>query len=91
MKTRVAFAVFCTGTLVLASSVGTVPRSAAAQYSAHATSERVSIGAVKLNQQQVRKTFASDLNRCCVVLEVAIFPRGIIPPIYPLATFLFAS
>jgi hypothetical protein len=75
MKTRVAFAVFCTGTLVLASSVGTVPRSAAAQYSAHATSERVSIGAVKLNLQQVRKTFTSDLNRCCVVLEVAIFPE----------------
>jgi hypothetical protein len=27
-----------------------------------------------LNQQQVRKTFTSDLNRCCVVLEVGIFP-----------------
>lgn len=75
MKPRVAFAVFCTGTLVLASSVGTVPRSAVAQYSAHATSERVSIGAVKLNQQQVRKTFTTDLNRCCVVLEVGIFPK----------------
>lgn len=74
MKPRVAFAVFCTGTLVLASSVGTVPRSAATQYSAHAISERASIGAVKLNQQQVRKTFTSDLNRCCVVLEVGIFP-----------------
>jgi hypothetical protein len=75
MKPRVAFAVFCTGTLVVASSVGTVPRSAAAQYSAHATGERVSIGAVKLNQQQVRKTFTSGLNRCCVVLEVGIFPE----------------
>jgi hypothetical protein len=75
MKARVAFAVFCTGTQAVASSVGTVPRSAAVQYSAHATSKKVSIGVVKLNQQQIRKTFTSDLDRCCVVLEVAISPE----------------
>ena len=40
MNPRVAFAVFCTGTLVWASSVGTRPRSAAAQYSAHATNRK---------------------------------------------------
>jgi hypothetical protein len=74
MKTLCAFAVFCAGTMASASSVGTVPRSSPAQYSAHAAGQLVSIGAVKLNHQQVRKAFTSDLNRCCVVLEVAIYP-----------------
>jgi len=73
MKTVCASAVLCIANLALASSVGTVPRSAATQYSAHAADGQVSIGAEKLSQEQVRKTFTSDLNRCCVVLEVAIF------------------
>lgn len=74
MKTLCALAVFCAGTMASASSVGTVPRPSPAHYSAHATGQLVSIGAVRLNRQQVRKTFTSDLNRCCVVVEVAIYP-----------------
>jgi hypothetical protein len=60
MKTLSAFAIFCAGTLVMASSVGTVPRSAATQYPAHATNDQGSIGALKLNEQQVRKSFTSN-------------------------------
>jgi hypothetical protein len=74
MKTRVAFAVFCSGTLVLASSVGTVPRSAAAQYSAHATSEGVSIGAVKLNQQEVLQNLYFGLEPMLHSLGSGNFP-----------------
>jgi hypothetical protein len=74
MKTVSAFAMFWAGTLAMASSVGTVPRSAATQYPAHATNDQVSLGALKLNEQQVRKAFTSNLNRCCIVVELAIFP-----------------
>jgi hypothetical protein len=74
MKTLSAFALFCAGTLAMASSIGTVPRSAATQYPAHATNDQVAIGASKLNEQEVRKTFTSNLNRCCIVVELAIFP-----------------
>ena len=74
MKTVSAVAALCACTLAMASSIGTVPRSAATQYPAHTISDQVSIGAVKLNEQAVRRTFSSDLNRCCIVVEVAIFP-----------------
>lgn len=74
MKTLSALATLCAGTLAMASSVGTVPRSAAIQYPAHTTNDQVSIGALKLNEQEVRKTFSSNLNRCCIVVELAIFP-----------------
>src|SRR5512135_2689869 len=60
-----------------ASSKGTAPRSAATQYPAHAgQAETVSMGAKLLTPNEVRKTFVSDLNRCCVVVELAVFPQG---------------
>jgi hypothetical protein len=74
MKTFSAFAALCASSLAMASSIGTVPRSTATQYPAHTGSDQVAIGAVKLNEQAVRKTFSSDLNRCCIVVELAIFP-----------------
>ena len=74
MKTFSAFAALCASTLAMASSIGTVPRSAATQYPAHTISDQIAIGALKLNEQEVRKTFSSNLNRCCIVVELAIFP-----------------
>lgn len=74
MKILLALATLCAGTLAMASSVGTVPRLAATEYPAHAANDQLSIGAVKLTENAVRQTFSSDLNRCCVVLELAIFP-----------------
>lgn len=74
MKTFSAFTTLCASTLAMASSIGTVPRSAATQYPAHTTNDQISIGALKLNEQAVQKTFSSNLNRCCIVVELAIFP-----------------
>lgn len=60
-----------------AGSKGTVPRSAATQYPAHAEeADTVSIGAKLLTSNEVRKTFVSDLNHCCVVVELAVFPQS---------------
>lgn len=54
---------------------GTVPRSAADSYPAHVVHDGVSVGAVLLTADQARKAFASDLDRCCLVVEVAVYPQ----------------
>jgi len=59
---------------VLGTDKGTVPRSAAWKYAAHAEADGASIGAVLLKPQEVRKTFSTDLTRCCQVVEVALYP-----------------
>ncbi|HEX2662779.1 MAG TPA: hypothetical protein VHM93_08090 [Candidatus Acidoferrum sp.] len=53
---------------------GTVPRAAANRYPSHAEQESFSVGAALLTSDEVRKTFVSELNRCCVVVEVALYP-----------------
>ena len=55
---------------------GTVPNSSASQYPAHARLGGIDVGARLLSPSEVRKTFVSDLNRCCVVVEVAVFPNS---------------
>jgi hypothetical protein len=55
---------------------GTAPRSSASDYPAHAQQDGVTIGAKLLTSAEVRKTFVSDLNRCCVVVEIAVFPKN---------------
>ena len=55
---------------------GTVPRATADNYPAHAVHDNVSVGAVLLTADQTRKAFASDLERCCVVVEVALYPQN---------------
>jgi hypothetical protein len=59
---------------VSAGPQGTVPKASATQYPAHAERDDVGIGAVLLTSDQVHKTFASDVNRCCLVVEVAFYP-----------------
>jgi hypothetical protein len=54
---------------------GTVPRSAADSYPAHTLHDGVGIGAALLTTNQARKAFASDVDRCCVVVEVAFYPQ----------------
>jgi hypothetical protein len=54
---------------------GTVPRSAPDKYSAHAEESAVGIGATLLTPSQAKKAFASDVDRCCMVVEVALYPR----------------
>jgi hypothetical protein len=53
---------------------GTVPRSSSDKYSAHGEQNGVAIGATMLTAGQARKAFYADVNRCCVVVEVALYP-----------------
>src|SRR5215467_14925405 len=55
---------------------GTVPRATADKYPAHAVRDNVSVGAALLTNDQKRKAFASDLDRCCLVVEVALYPQN---------------
>ena len=54
---------------------GTVPRSSADRYPAHARQNDVAIGARLLSQKEAEKAFATEVNRCCVVVEVALYPQ----------------
>jgi hypothetical protein len=54
---------------------GTAPRSSASDYPVHVQQDGVTIGTKLLTSSEVRKTFVSDLNRCCVVVEFAVFPK----------------
>lgn len=55
---------------------GTVPRESADKYQAHAVQDGTSMGATLLKPSQVKKAFSSDLNHCCIAVEVALFPRA---------------
>src|SRR5579871_5769280 len=54
---------------------GTVPRAVAENYPAHGARDGIGIGAVLLSAQQARKAFVSDVERCCRVVEVALYPQ----------------
>jgi hypothetical protein len=58
----------------LAGPKGTVPRSSADQYPLHAQDSSASLGAKLLSREEARKAFVSDLNRCCMVVEIALYP-----------------
>ena len=53
---------------------GTAPKSAASFYSSHAEQNGTAIGAMLVSPQQAQKLFTSPVNRCCTVIEVAVFP-----------------
>jgi hypothetical protein len=54
---------------------GAAPRSSADKYHSHASDDGVSIGAELLTRKEVSKEFAADLNRCCLVVQVAVYPK----------------
>jgi predicted Rdx family selenoprotein len=66
--------------LLIASSLlsqaprGTVPRADATGYAAHTEQDGVKLGASALSHKDVKKIFAVDLNQCCMVVEVAVYP-----------------
>jgi hypothetical protein len=62
--------------LAFAAPKGTVPLSSADHYPAHVQRDGVSIGAKLLTPDQVRRTFVSDLKRCCQVVELALYPQA---------------
>ena len=55
---------------------GTAARGSAEKYKAHAAHADVNIGAELLTRKEVSKEFAADVNRCCLVVEVAVYPHG---------------
>ncbi len=57
-----------------AGSQGITPRESAADYAVHGELEGVGVGARLLGPDEVRKTFLTDLNSCCLVFEVALYP-----------------
>jgi hypothetical protein len=58
-----------------AQPAGTAPKTSADQYPAHAKAGSVMIGAELLTAKQASQTFTSDVNRCCLVVQVAIYPE----------------
>jgi hypothetical protein len=77
MKLRIllATALICSVSVYGDSPKGTVPRATPERYPVHATRDGLAIGAVLLTTDQVRKAFASELDRCCRVVEVAFYPQ----------------
>lgn len=53
---------------------GTVPRATAQRYPAHAEQSGVGIGVTLLTSSEIHNAFASDVNKCCIVVEVALYP-----------------
>lgn len=76
MKSLLGFVLLALVTCPLLASdpVGTVPRNTAAEYPAHAKVNGVAMGARVLTEKQVHKDFSTNLNDCCLVVEVAIYP-----------------
>ena len=72
-KTICSFAVLLLASAAVAGPKGTVPRSSADQYPLHAQ-DGISLGAKVLSRDEARKAFVSDVNRCCIVLEIALYP-----------------
>jgi hypothetical protein len=70
-----SFAILLFAPAVVAGPKGTVPRPSAAQYPLHAEGDGVHLGAKLLSREEARKTFVSDVNRCCIVVEIALYPN----------------
>jgi hypothetical protein len=69
-----AIALICMSSSIAQTHRGAVPRSAATDYAAHASQESVQIGASLLTHKELKKIFATDVNQCCLVVEVAFYP-----------------
>lgn len=54
---------------------GTAPRASAAKCRAQAEAEGLRLGAELLSKKDAATAFAADINRCCLVVEVAVFPK----------------
>jgi hypothetical protein len=54
---------------------GTAPRKAATDYAAHASPENLQIGASLLEKKDLQKIFVTNVDICCVVVEVAVYPQ----------------
>ena len=69
-----AIALICVSSSIAQTHSGTVPRSAATDYAAHASQDNLQIGASLLAHKDLKKIFATNVNECCLVVEVAFYP-----------------
>ena len=69
-----AIVLICISSSIAQTHTGTVPRSAATDYAAHALQDNVQIGASLLTHKDLKKVFATNVNECCLVVEVAFYP-----------------
>jgi hypothetical protein len=69
-----AIALICMSSSIAQTHRGTVARSTATDYAAHASQESIQIGASLLTHKELKKIFATDVNQCCLVVEVAFYP-----------------
>jgi hypothetical protein len=69
-----AIALICMSSSIAQTHRGTVPRSNATDYAAHVSQDTIQIGASLLTQKELKKIFATDVNQCCLVVEVAFYP-----------------
>lgn len=67
-------ALICISSSIAQTHGGAVPRSNATDYAAHASQDNVQIGASLLTHKDLKKIFATDVNQCCLVVEVAFYP-----------------
>ena len=77
--------------LVAESRQGTVPKASADKYPASVQRETLAIGARVLPAKEADKAFFADVNRCCLIVEVALYPRGQKPINVTLDSFLLRS
>src|ERR1700730_3586553 len=61
--------------LASAGPKGTAPRENPDKYRAHAERDGLVIGAEQLTSDQAHKKFSANVNRCCIVVEVAFYPQ----------------
>lgn len=75
LRTLMVAALICAASAYADVPKGTVPRASAESYPAHTMRDGTGMGAVLLTREQTRKVFASDIDRCCLVIEVAFYPQ----------------
>ena len=73
-KLWASLALIALATVASAGPRGTVPREDAGKYQAHAERDGLVIGAEVLTSDQAHKKFSANVNRCCIVVEVALYP-----------------
>lgn len=54
---------------------GTAPRASAAKYHSHAEKDGFSLGAELVSKHEASRIFAADINSCCLVVQVAVYPK----------------
>ena len=74
MIVNLVSALLLVASLFTPGSTGTVPRSNVTEYAAHASQDNVQIGATLLTHKDLKKIFAANVNECCLVVEVALYP-----------------